>query len=44
MDYTQVRNVNKPSGAKPGMVIFVDYKTAYVTPEQELAERLEVKK
>ena len=44
VDYTLVKNVKKPNGAKPGMVIFVDYKTAYVTPEQELAERLEVKK
>lgn len=32
VDYTQVRNVNKPSGAKPGMVIYVKYNTVYVTP------------
>lgn len=34
VDYTQVRNVSKPSGAKPGMVIYVNYKTLYVTPER----------
>lgn len=32
VDYTQVRFVKKPSGAKPGMVIFTDNKTVYVTP------------
>ena len=33
VDYTQVRHVKKPSGAKPGMVIFVDNKTVYVNPK-----------
>ncbi|MEG0919598.1 MAG: NFACT RNA binding domain-containing protein [Anaerovoracaceae bacterium] len=33
VDYTQVRFVKKPSGAKPGMVIFTDNKTVYVTPK-----------
>lgn len=32
VDYTQVRNVKKPSGAKPGMVIFTGNKTIYVNP------------
>ncbi len=40
VDYTQVRNVSKPNGAKPGMVIYVSYNTVYVTPEKDLAERL----
>lgn len=40
VDYTQVRNVSKPSGAKPGRVIYVNYSTAYVTPDPALAERL----
>lgn len=35
VDYTQVRNVKKPSGAKPGMVIFDHYFTLYSTPEEE---------
>ena len=32
VDYTQVRNVSKPQGAKPGMVIFVKNRTVYVKP------------
>jgi predicted ribosome quality control (RQC) complex YloA/Tae2 family protein len=42
VDYTEVRNVSKPQGAKPGMVIYVNYKTVYVTPESKLAEDLRV--
>ena len=34
VDYTQVRHVKKPNGAKPGMVIFVDNKTVYVNPAE----------
>ena len=30
VDYCQVKYVKKPSGAKPGMVIYTDYKTIYV--------------
>ena len=33
VDYTLVRYVSKPSGAKPGMVIYVNNKTVYVTPK-----------
>ena len=32
VDYTQVRNVSKPQGAKPGKVIYVNYKTMFVDP------------
>ena len=32
VDYTQIRHVSKPQGAKPGMVIYVNYKTIYVDP------------
>lgn len=32
VDYTKVRFVSKPSGAKPGMVIYVNNKTLYVSP------------
>ena len=35
VDYTRVRHVSKPQGARPGMVIYVKYKTLYVTPEKE---------
>lgn len=30
VDYTLVKNVKKPSGAKPGMVIYTDYKTCII--------------
>lgn len=30
VDYTLVKNVKKPSGAKPGMVTYETYKTAYI--------------
>ncbi len=33
VDYTLVKNVKKPNGAKPGMVIYDYYNTVYVTPE-----------
>lgn len=33
VDYTKVRFVKKPSGAKPGMVIFTDNHTIYVNPK-----------
>lgn len=34
IDYTEVKNVKKPSGAKPGMVIYYTNKTIYVTPTE----------
>ncbi|SDA25148.1 Predicted component of the ribosome quality control (RQC) complex, YloA/Tae2 family, contains fibronectin-binding (FbpA) and DUF814 domains [Ruminococcus sp. YE71] len=43
VDYTLIRHVKKPNGAKPGMVIFTDQKTVYVKPDQAEAERLRVK-
>ena len=33
VDYTEIRNVRKASGAKPGMVIYYTNKTIYVTPK-----------
>ena len=41
VDYTLVRYVKKPAGARPGMVIYTDYKTIYVTPERSKVEALE---
>ena len=32
VDYTNKKNVKKPSGAKPGMVIYTTHNTAYITP------------
>ena len=43
VDYTLVKYVKKPSGARPGMVIYTDYRTVYVTPDEKLAESLRVK-
>ena len=40
VDYTQIKNVKKPSGAKPGMVIYDHYNTLYVTPDAALPGRL----
>ncbi|HSP46493.1 MAG TPA: NFACT RNA binding domain-containing protein [Clostridiaceae bacterium] len=41
VDYTEVKNVKKPSGAKPGMVIYSTNKTLYVDPEATRLERIE---
>lgn len=40
VDYTIVKNVKKPNGAKPGMVIYNDYNTEYVTPNSAELERI----
>ncbi len=40
VDYTQIRHVKKPAGAKPGMVIYETNRTVYVTPDKALAARL----
>ncbi|USK56956.1 NFACT family protein [Cytobacillus solani] len=36
VDFTQVRHVKKPSGAKPGFVIYENQQTVYVTPDEEI--------
>ncbi|MDK7664989.1 Rqc2 family fibronectin-binding protein [Cytobacillus oceanisediminis] len=35
VDFTLVRHVKKPSGAKPGFVIYDHQQTVYVTPDEE---------
>ncbi len=42
VDYCLAKFVKKPSGAKPGKVIFTNYKTAFVTPDEELVNKLKV--
>lgn len=42
VDYTLIKNVKKPVGAKPGKVIYNTYNTVYVTPEKELVEKLKI--
>ena len=34
VDYTEIKNVRKPNGAKPGMVIYVNYNTINVIPQK----------
>lgn len=40
VDYTLVRHVKKPSGAKPGFVIYDNQQTVYVTPDEDTVLRL----
>jgi predicted ribosome quality control (RQC) complex YloA/Tae2 family protein len=40
VDFTRVRFVKKPSGAKPGFVIYENQQTVYVTPDEEIVLRL----
>ncbi|WP_165371275.1 Rqc2 family fibronectin-binding protein [Clostridium tetani] len=40
VDYTEVRNVHKPNGAKPGMVIYETNKTIFIDPEKPSLEKL----
>ena len=42
VDYTRIKNVKKPSGAKPGFVIYETNFTAYVTADEELVKKLKV--
>ena len=44
VDCTAVKFVKKPAGAKPGMVIFTNNKTLFVTPGEELVESLRADK
>lgn len=44
VDYTRVKYVKKPSGAKPGFVIYDHQKTVYVTPDVELIRALKPEK
>lgn len=44
VDYTQVKNLKKPQGAKPGKVIYHVYNTVYVTPDRDLVNRLQNRK
>jgi len=40
VDYTAVRHVRKPSGARPGMVIYDNQRTLSVAPDESLLTRL----
>jgi len=40
VDYTQIRHVKKPNGAKPGFVTYDHQKTLFVTPKEKNIELL----
>ncbi|KXL51723.1 hypothetical protein CLNEO_28690 [Anaerotignum neopropionicum] len=41
VDYTLRKNVKKPNGAKPGMVIYLTNRTIYVTPDEEKVQSIQ---
>jgi predicted ribosome quality control (RQC) complex YloA/Tae2 family protein len=41
VDYTEIKNVKKPSGSKPGMVIYYTNKTIYANPEKLELQKIE---
>ncbi|MGM0471390.1 MAG: Rqc2 family fibronectin-binding protein [Bacillota bacterium] len=41
VDYTLAKHVNKPKGAKPGMVYYENQQTLYVTPQEDFIAQLE---
>ncbi len=43
VDYTEVRNVKKPSGSLPGKVIYTNYKTLMAAADEKLVSSLAVK-
>ena len=43
VDYTPVKFVKKPAGARPGMVVYTTYQTMLADPDEELVKRLSVK-
>ncbi|SHF50159.1 Rqc2 family fibronectin-binding protein [Ornithinibacillus halophilus] len=40
VDYTKIRHVKKPNGAKPGFVTYENQKTIFVTPTKDKVEQL----
>lgn len=40
VDYTQIKNVRKPNGAKPGYVIYDNQQTLFVTPDKKIVRQL----
>ncbi|WP_270181817.1 Rqc2 family fibronectin-binding protein [Alkalihalobacillus sp. CinArs1] len=40
VDYTEVRHVKKPNGAKPGFVTYDQQNTLYVTPDEDLVYKM----
>ena len=42
VDYTPVKFVKKPAGARPGMVVYTTYQTILAAPDGALADRLRI--
>ncbi|MFF2484139.1 NFACT family protein [Paenibacillus sp. NPDC058071] len=40
VDYTYIRHVRKPSGAKPGFVIYDHQRTLFITPDEQRIKQL----
>lgn len=40
VDYTEVKQVKKPNGSKPGFVIYFEQKTLFVTPDEDIVRAL----
>jgi predicted ribosome quality control (RQC) complex YloA/Tae2 family protein len=40
VDYTLIKYVKKPSGARPGFVTYENQKTLYVTPDEEEVKQI----
>lgn len=40
VDFTEVKHVRKPNGAKPGFVIYDHHQTAVVTPSKKIVDQL----
>ncbi|HOR12971.1 MAG TPA: fibronectin/fibrinogen-binding protein, partial [Clostridia bacterium] len=40
VDYCERKYVKKPSGAKPGRVIYSNHKTIYITPDEAKVQKL----
>ncbi|MDQ0299073.1 putative ribosome quality control (RQC) complex YloA/Tae2 family protein [Salibacterium salarium] len=44
VDYTKIKHVHKPNGAKPGFVTYDNQSTVFVTPDQDLVTNLRASK
>ena len=40
VDYTEIRHVHKPSGAKPGFVTYDNQKTLFATPDYDHIQQM----
>lgn len=43
VDFTYIKNLRKPQGAKPGKVIYNTYQTLTVNPQQDVVDKLFIK-